>query len=251
MSTNALRGKGTAPARPSDRELAIGEHDREIFNCPTCQRPLATGASRCPGCGTRLLMGVQARKATTMLATGAVAGAIVGGLIVALILLAMRPATTVGGPLVDPVTGSPIPTNAPVQPKPVPRAASNALIRTTGLNARMAQQVPGLAAAVKPAKPNSSEVARLLRTVNSDAGLAANAVPALAAWPEGKLLAVQLEQFYSEVRHTAASALDVTLNNSAAYRRNGQRMVALLGKIDTLQDAARTLAEAHGINLGD
>jgi hypothetical protein len=248
MSTNALRGKGTVPARPSDREIAIGDADHEIFNCPVCQRPLATGASRCPGCGTRLLLGVQARKATALIGTGAISGALVSGLLVALILLALRPATASGpivveGPQATPSAGV-------VPPKPVPNSAANALNRTTGLNARMASQLPALASAIKPSRPNSSEIARILRMINSDAALATKAVPALAAWTEGRVLAAELDQYYADVRTAATSALDITLNNASAYKRNGSRMVALLQRIADLQAAAKVLGDAHGIDVG-
>jgi hypothetical protein len=248
MSTNALRGKGTVPARPSDREIAIGDADHEIFNCPVCQRPLATGASRCPGCGTRLLLGVQARKATALIATGAISGALVSGLLVALILLALRPATSSGPIVVDGPKATP--SAGAVPQRPVPNAASNALNRTVGLNARMASHLPALSAAIKPSRPNSSEIARILRMINSDAGLAVKAVPALAAWSEGRLLAAELEQYYSDVRATATSALDITLNNASAYKRNGGRMVSLLQRITELQAAAKTLGDAHGIDVG-
>jgi hypothetical protein len=250
MSTSVLRGKGSGPARPGDGEIAIGDADRAIFNCPVCQRPLATGSSRCPGCGTRLLLGIRARTATSLLGTGGIVGAIVGGLLVAIVLLALRPATvTVPIPgVTDP--GPAASAGARPQVKPVPRSASNALVRTTGLNARMATQRPALAAAVKPSKPKTSDVARLLRAISSDAGLAADAVPALAAWPEGRLLALQLETYYADLRATASSALQATLNNSSAYRRNGLRMIALLDRIGEYQAAAQTLADTYGIDLG-
>lgn len=196
-------------------------------------------------------MGVQARKATTLLGTGVITGAIVGGLLVAIVLLSLRPAGTstpnVGGGNPGPAASAG--TTTPV-PSPPPIAASNALVRTTGLNARMAAQLPALKAAVKPSKPNTTTVARILRTIASDAGLAAGAVSALAAWPEGRLLAFQLEPFYADVRARATTALGVTLNNPSAYRSNGQKMVALLEKIEQLQAAAQTLADAHGIDLG-
>jgi hypothetical protein len=249
MSTNALRGKGTVPVRPGDREIAIGDADHEIFNCPVCQRPLATGAPRCPGCGTRLLMGVQARKATALIGTGVMTGALVGGLIVALILLAFRP-TTSSGPIVIEDPQQPAPSAGSTPREPIPNSVANALVRTSGLNARMAGQLPALSAAIKPTRPNSSEIARVLRVINSDAGLAAQAVPALAAWSEGRILAAELGQYYSDVRATATAALEVTLNNASAYRRNGSRMVALLQRIDELQAAAKTLGDANGIELG-
>ncbi len=251
MSTNVLRGKGSGPARPGDGQIAIGDADREIFNCPVCQRPLATGVSRCPGCGTRLLMGVQARKATTLLGTGVMAGAIVGGLIVAIILLALRPAVS-SSPIVGGGGTGPAASAGPggVVTEPVPLSVSNALARTAGLNVRMAAQRPALAAAIKPSRPQSAEVAWVIRAIASDAGLAASAVPALSAWPEGRLLAYQLDQYYTRLRATASAALAVSLNDSGSYRRNGQKVVAELDEIADLLAAAQVLADAHGIDLG-
>jgi len=195
-------------------------------------------------------MGVQVRKATTLLGTGGLGGAIVGGLLVAIVLLALRPATTSSPIGNDPGSGpQPSAGSGPVA-KPPPLAAHNALVRTTGLNARMASWRPALATAIKPSRPKSSEVARVIRAIASDASLAAAAVPALSVWPEGRLLALQLEAYYAKVRATASSALAITLNDTSAYRRNGQRMVALLDDIARLQAAAKTLGDDHGIDLG-
>jgi hypothetical protein len=248
MSTNALRGKSSAPTRPGDGEIAIGDSDRQIFNCPVCQRPLPTGATRCLGCGARLLFGIRAGKATALLGSGAVTGAIVGGLMVAIVLLGLRPAATVAGPIG--VVDQPRPT-APgaATPPPVPSRTANALVRTSGLNVRLATQRSALAAAVKPSKPKVSVVAPILRAIASDASLAAEAVPALAAWPEGRILAAELRSFYANVQATASKALDVSLRDSASYRRNGVAMVALLDHIAELQAASQTLAEANGIEL--
>ena len=58
--------------------IAIGEFDQTIFECPSCARPLALGARRCPGCGTRLLAGVTLGKASGFMAAGLAAGLLLG-----------------------------------------------------------------------------------------------------------------------------------------------------------------------------
>ena len=63
---NALRkfGRPTGAKRSQEAEpLAVGEVDSGVFNCPACARPLAHGATFCPGCGTRLIAGVRAKLA--------------------------------------------------------------------------------------------------------------------------------------------------------------------------------------------
>ena len=96
MTLQTLRGKaGSATEAPAPElmsaapeSMVIGEDDSEIFTCPTCSRPLATGVSRCPGCGTHLVMGMPLRRAV---ARGGVvlviALAIGGGVIGAIVLI--------------------------------------------------------------------------------------------------------------------------------------------------------------------
>jgi hypothetical protein len=252
MVSNVLRRKGSAAARPGDGQVAIGEADGGIFNCPVCARPLATGASRCPGCATRLLMGVPAGKASTLLGAGGAAGLIVGGTIVALVLFAMNPQASTparaGGASSSPTTtggggGTPV-------AAPVPVAAVNALAQASGLNSRLSLYQVDLAAAVKPSKPKGAEVARILRAIATDATSAAGTVSALSSWPDGRLLAFRLEDFYADVRAATSSALKVSLTNGSAYRKNGQKVVELLDRIPELQSDARAIAQAYGIDIG-
>lgn len=250
MVSNALRRKGSVPARPGDGQIAIGEADGAIFNCPVCQRPLATGASRCPGCGTRLVMGVQANKAVTLLGGGGAAGLIAGGTIVAVILLAMglpAPTQMVAG---GSTSGSPSAGSTPDAAAPVPVAAVNALAQTSGLNARLTLYQVDLTAAIKPSKPRGADVARVLRAISADATSAAAAVSALTSWPEGRLLAFNLEDFYADVRSATNSALKVSLTNSSGYKKSGQKVAALLDRIPQLQATAKAIAEAHGVDIG-
>src|SRR4029453_5165008 len=69
-----------APASPVIAEkISIGEIEPTIFSCPSCQRPLAIGAHRCPGCGTHLMLGVQGGKASVFVVAGLALGLALGG----------------------------------------------------------------------------------------------------------------------------------------------------------------------------
>src|SRR4029078_6606135 len=59
--------------------LAIGDTDASVFACPACSRPLSEGTCRCPGCGTRLPLGVRLKRAGAILALGVAIGILIGG----------------------------------------------------------------------------------------------------------------------------------------------------------------------------
>ena len=80
MTTNLMNSSKPPDGQAKEtRVLAIGETDANVFNCPVCARPLSEGTSRCPGCGVRLIMGVQLRRAAAILALGVVLGVLIGG----------------------------------------------------------------------------------------------------------------------------------------------------------------------------
>src|SRR5690242_8687534 len=58
--------------------LAIGEIGQTVFDCPSCSRPPAMGARRCPGCRTRLVLGVPVSKVSVFASTGLAIGLVVG-----------------------------------------------------------------------------------------------------------------------------------------------------------------------------
>ena len=72
MTLEALSHKTGRRRKQDDASgaLPIGEIDSNIFNCPACARPLGVGTSRCPGCATRLVAGVQAGRAIAFVAVG-------------------------------------------------------------------------------------------------------------------------------------------------------------------------------------
>jgi len=99
MAINALRGRSdTGDTRPGTP--AIGEDDANIVDCPVCKRPLDATSRRCPGCGTMLIGGVQASKATLFVAFGLAIGLMGGAGAMSVATLGVRtPAASLYPPL--------------------------------------------------------------------------------------------------------------------------------------------------------
>src|SRR3989442_10231220 len=74
MLTNVLRAISPAHPASAGTELEIGSADAGIFSCPQCARPLGSENTRCPGCGTRLILGVPSQRAAVFATLGGAAG---------------------------------------------------------------------------------------------------------------------------------------------------------------------------------
>ena len=61
------------------KSLSIGEIEQTVFSCPSCQRPLAMGARKCPGCKTHLVAGVGLTNASGFVALGLAVGLAIAG----------------------------------------------------------------------------------------------------------------------------------------------------------------------------
>src|SRR5712671_1260637 len=107
---------GPEPLFVPPSTMAIGELDQTIFECPSCSRPLALGARRCPGCGTRLIAGVTLGKASSFVAVGLAIGLLAGtggGIVFGFSHAPVpAPAAAVGGP------GSTAAVSSPAGPEP-------------------------------------------------------------------------------------------------------------------------------------
>ena len=143
MTSDALRGLDDHEREPN-RQIAIGAPDENIFLCPRCARPLAVGVSRCPGCRTRLVAGVQLLKVIGFVGIGVAAGIVLfGGLVFAIAFAAAPVDTTVPSPApqasaaVVP-SAVPVPSAAPVPVEPLaPPAALAALQQSALVNQRL------------------------------------------------------------------------------------------------------------------
>jgi hypothetical protein len=234
---------------PLPDALPIGDEERTIFNCPVCARPLATGASRCPKCGTRLVMGVPAKRAGLFMAVGGVAGAMAGGMLVAVVALG---SVFVRAGMVTPIptptpSSSASPTNSPVastpEPPPaVPPVARSALAQAGSLHVRLASAAYNLESSLAARNLDTTEIARSFRTIASTASTGSEVAGRLVVWDDAAALSVQLSSFYGELRDTARSGLAASLTNEPAYRAAAEDMLSVLAQLGALDAQARALA---------
>jgi len=263
MTINVLRGRGGA--RRGTREalpepLPIGDDDSDIFNCPSCARPLAVGARRCPGCRTRLLLGVQVKRAAVFVAGGIAAGLafasafVVLSVNVGLASVELRegaPAQPAASAIVEPAPAAsvaPVVSAAPVAPA-IPPASVSALARTAEMNGRIAARIPILQAALAEPSVDTAVVAEIFRSMTADAAYAAGAAERLGRWDDAAYVSTGLSALYGDVRATAREGLAKSLGSEPAYRASADKMLAVLAGLAPLDAASRDLAEVAGIDL--
>jgi hypothetical protein len=250
MATNLTRDKPGEAMASQGKGPAIGETDASVFNCPSCARPLSDGTSKCPGCGTRLIMGVRVKRAISILVLGAVVGVLGGGVATAsAITLSLRAATpvAVAAPSASPVP----PTAAPTAVLPLaPSGATvSALSGTAVVNGRIALDADTLAAALASRTSTTIEIARALRSLAADATLGIDLAGRLDPWPDATSVALRLSDFYGAMADTARAALRTSLTDEATYRKSGAQMMAVLAELDAVDAASRSLATTVDLEL--
>src|SRR4051812_46413480 len=237
--------------------LVIGERDANIYDCPTCSRPLANGNTRCPGCGTRLIARVQARRALGFLALGSLVGIALGGVVGGGVVLANRPATVPAASTApvaaasEPVLGAsaaPLPSIA-VVPAGIPPAAVSALRQTAILHQRIATDADRLAVALAAPEPASVEIARAVRALSGDAEFGTRLTSEVARWEDAAPLADDLDAFYVEIAGTAKDTLAVTLQSTSSYVESGRAMLKVVSGLGSLDRSSRDLATSAGVEL--
>jgi hypothetical protein len=258
MTIEALsRRTGRGKKDGASEALPIGETDSNIFNCPACARPLGVGSPRCPGCGTRLIAGVQAGRALGFIALGLVVGMVVGGGVMAATaaLSRVEPVAAVDGgaatlPSAGPLaTAAPVITPAPVLTPSVPSTALSALRQTALVNQRIAADAGLLMTALTMPEPATSDIARLLRSMSSNATFGQRIAADVADWDAGTAVAADLGAFYLAIHATAGEGLGASLRNDAAYLAAAQAMLAVVDGLADLDLAARTLAAGADLDL--
>jgi hypothetical protein len=274
------RRRGPAASAAQDQmsapsaSFAIGEIDQTIFDCPACSRPLALGARRCPGCGTRLVRGVTLGKASLFVALGLVIGLLAGsagGLLLGLSRAAVAPpAQAATPPSADPATGAnasghPISTviapsaspaaasaTAPLATAPavsVPPVTAAAFGQVLAMNGRLADSRTALKTALKAAAFDPTAVAQILRSISADSIFGQQVAGQVSAWSGSSAVGAQLETFYGAVHEAAAGGLVASVRNQAAYRSAASAMVTLLGELRTVDAAVREVAGSAGVDL--
>jgi len=258
MTIEALSHKSSRRKKDSaSGALPIGETDSNIFDCPACARPLSTGAPRCPGCGTRLIAGVQAGRALGFVAVGLVVGLLIGGsaMAAAAALARVEPVAVVDGgttilPTAAPLaTAVPIVTPAPVVDPALPTAALSALRQTALVNQRIAADAGLLMTTLAAAEPSTADIARALRSLSSNATFGQRIAADIGDWSAGTTVAADLGAFYAAVHSTASEGLGASLRNDTAYLAAAQAMVAVIDGLGGLDAAARSLAADADIDL--
>lgn len=237
--------------------LPIGEEDRNIFNCPVCSRPLATGVRRCPGCRTRLVVGVPLKRASAFVALGLVAGVLTGGGAMAAAGLSggtATPPTASQAPIVEPSASAP-PATAAVTPTPppldpaVPPTARAALGQVATLHAGFLDDAADLRLELAAVDIDAFGVAQTLRSINSQSAFGLDVARRLATWDEAAALAADLDAAYNEIRTIARTGLASSVRNDAAYREAALRMVDAVAALETLDADVRALALTADIDL--
>jgi len=245
--------------------IAIGEIGQTIFECPSCSRPLALGARRCPGCGTRLIGGVTLVKASGFAAVGLAVGLLMGagGGIVFGLSHATVPApvvavggsggTSAGGSTPAGVgataapTGTPTPTASPVST--IPPLARSALTQAVATNDRLATAKAELRAALAASAFDASSVAQILRGVSADSLYGEQLAGYVATWTDAGDTGTTLSIFYSTTHELATNGLVASVRNTSAYRAAATAMIKQLNGLPAVDAAMRAAAQSAGFEL--
>jgi hypothetical protein len=268
MTTNLVRRKSRRRPIPEAKvdppEIAIGETNARLFDCPSCARPLSNGTMRCPGCGARLIHGVRIKRAGGILALGVAVGVLFGGTAtVAAIALSLRGAAPVpaavgatgsAGPLAAgtvPTTAVPTTTDPtdPTLPDGAPRAAVIALSGTAVVNGRITVDAITLGTTLARPAPSAIDLARVIRSLSADATLGLDQAQRLGPWRDAGPVMTKLEAFYHTMQEKARIALQFSLTDDASYRRSAAEMKTVLAGLADLDAASRALAATVELEL--
>ena len=251
--------------------MPIGEIGRTVFSCPNCLRPLAVGVRRCPGCSSRLVLGVQLGRASTFVMVGLIVGVGFGGGLGA-VLSAMRLpahdaqiakiAATVAlaqaAQIQAAASQAALPTHAigttggstgTGTSTTIPGVSASALSQALVLDTRLTDTTSAFEAALAAPKLSIEDVSQLLRNASADASIGLQLAESMNAWPDGAALSGQLTTFYTSVQAVAAEGLGASIRDEAAYRNAATAMSDLLAGLGTIDSQARHLASSNGIGV--
>jgi hypothetical protein len=264
MSVNVAKRRTRSQPRLESgiSALPIGEINQTVFACPACARPLVMGTGHCPGCGTRLLIGVEAKKASIFIIIGLVIGALFGGAATAIASAIggdHHAPAVVSGPVVSPSprasgsSASPSPASTPVRSvdPAVSPIAGSALVGAIGVDTRLAASQTALEAALAARRFDVTAVSQSLRALSADAVIGLKLTPHLDAWAASKSVGADLTTLYTAVQGTAAEGLAASIRNEAGYRAAAKQMVSLLRGLGGVDTRARDLATQSGLVLAD
>lgn len=266
MTVEVARRRTRKPKVASMAEsLAIGEIDQTVFACPACARPLPLGARHCPGCGTRLILGVQAQRATLFAGVGLAAGIVLSGVLGAAasaIDSANRDAEAAAAAALD--ASNPLPSIAPTTAAPsaspasstatgststVPALSRSALGQAAAVHERLATSSGILAAALAEETFETLPVSQVLRSLSADAVVGLQLTPVIGSWSGGTALSADLRAFYLAIQETAAEGLSASIRNDVAYQAAAEEMTEVLAGLDAMDANLRDVAGRAGVTL--
>jgi hypothetical protein len=276
MTVNAARRnrRRTPEPRPDPisptESLAIGEINQTVFDCPACARPLAIGARRCPGCGTRLLLGIQAGKASILVGLGLAVGVALGGAFgygvglgrAGAAATAAKPGAALSSPAAVSVgVGGTAATSASPTVTPGPGGSGggasasgspisrSALLQALGVNGRLAAGAVALRASLGAHVFDASAVAQTLRMMSADSVFGQQVAGRMADWPVSLTLVKDLATLYDAVHQTAIDGLVASVRDDAAYRSTAVAMLKVLAGLPALDREAQAVAAQIGLEI--
>ncbi len=260
--------------------IAIGEIDQTVFSCPGCNRPLALGARRCPGCATRLVMRVEVRRASVFIGLGLIAGLAVGGVLTATSFLVDQPARDAAIAKAAAAAALASVPQAPASQAPVATAGTgssngngngngngagagsgsgavtgvsaltrSAIGQAAAIDARLVTSAVALQTALAAPAFDAVAVSQLLRTMSADAVYGLQLTTHIGAWDRGKALSAELAGFYTAIKDTAAEGLTASIRNQAAYEAAAGAMLNLLQTLPAVDASVIAAAEDAGAKL--
>ena len=137
----------------------------------------------------------------------------------------------------------------PVKPADVgiPSGAVSAMRQAAILDARLAAETAQLRGLLHRKSTQPIDIARVLRSLNTDATFGVDLAPAIAPWSAAAAYSNDLGAFYRAVRDSSVAGLRPTLSDAAAYRAAGFRMSTLLAKLPPLRATAAGIVAAAGL----
>lgn len=227
----------------------ITDDQPEVLSCPACGRPLESVTGRCPGCGTHLVLAVQAKRAGVFTSFGVVIGLLVGAAAMGMVAGATRSDATAVGARGQTGTQPSQPTPAGQVPPAIPSVARSAITQSVVINGRLVASLTGLRTELTAATFDTVAVAQALRALAADAQFGDSLAPQLARWPAAARLSAELASFYGSIRSTAREGLSASLTNAAAYQDAGTKMVAQFAVLPALDGLTQQLAAEAGVTV--
>jgi predicted lysophospholipase L1 biosynthesis ABC-type transport system permease subunit len=233
---------------------AIGEADAHVFTCPACSRPLSNGTMKCPGCGSRLIMGVLVKRAGAILALGIAIGVVVGGGLMGSIAMLSASADTaaIQQPVATIPTAAPVAAAVPTAAPPLaaaPQTAIAALSGTAVVNGRITVDAMSLKTTLATRGVSTIEIARALRSLAADAALGMDLTGRMAPWTDARPVTAELDAFYRSMASAARDGLRASLTDAGAYRASATAMLATIEDLGTVDASSRTLAATVSLEL--